>query len=73
MPEIESGPLRLSRGPLRFGETYLDQLNETPNIDLQLNTNAIGFEMDDDNRITGVEVADLTGDKRLIKGNGTLQ
>lgn len=66
--EIESLPIRLSRGPLRFGEAYLDRLEQSQNIDLQLRANAIGFVLADDNRIAGVEVVNLNGEKRIVEG-----
>jgi choline dehydrogenase-like flavoprotein len=65
---VESAPLRLSRGPLRFGEAYRDDLERSENIDLQLYSNAIGFFLADDDRITGVEVASLDGERRVVEG-----
>lgn len=65
---VESAPLRLSHGPLRFGDAYRDDLERSENIDLQLNSNAIGFVLADDDRITGVEVASLDGERRIVEG-----
>lgn len=67
-PRIESVPLRLSRGPLRFGQAYGERLETTRNIDLQLRSNVVGLDLDEDDRITAVQVAGLDGKRRRVAG-----
>jgi choline dehydrogenase-like flavoprotein len=71
-PRIESIPLRLARGPLRFGEVYGPALAAEPNIDLQLWSNVTGLILDGDDRIAGVEVAGLDGSRRRVEGRVTV-
>ncbi len=67
-PRIESVPLRLSRGPLRFGEAYGERLETNRNINLQLRANVVGLEVDGDDRITAVQVEGLDGTRRQVAG-----
>jgi choline dehydrogenase-like flavoprotein len=65
---IESVPVRLSRGPLRFGDAYGPALQAAGNVDLMLWSNVVGLILEDDDRIAGVEVAGLDGSRRRIEG-----
>ena len=67
-PRIESVPVRLARGPLRFGDAFGAALEASPRIDLRLWSNAVGLLVEDDDRITAVEVAGLDGTRRRVEG-----
>ena len=67
-PRIESTPVRHSRGPLRFGDSYREALEASPAIDLMLWSNMVGLEVDGDDRIGAVQVSDLDGATRRIEG-----
>ena len=71
-PRIESVPLRLSRGPLRFGDAYRAALEQSPAIDLMLWSNLVGLEVEGDDRIAAVEVSDLEGNRRRIEGRAVV-
>ena len=71
-PRVESVPLRLSRGPLRFGDTYRERLEQSEMIDLQLWSNAVGFVVEDDGRFAAVEVAGLDGTRRRVEGRAVV-
>ena len=61
-----------SQGPLRFGDTYRERLERSQMIDLQLWSNAVGFLVDGDGRIAGVEVAGLDGTRRRVEGRAVV-
>lgn len=69
---LETVPLRLARGPLRFGDAYGEALAGASNIDLQLHSNVTGLTLDGDDRMAGVEVAGLDGSRRRIEGRAVV-
>lgn len=71
-PRIESTPLRISPGPLRFGETYRAALEAEPGIELMLWSNAVALDFDGDDRVTGVELAGLDGARRRVEGRAVV-
>lgn len=71
-PRLQSVPIRLSRGPLRFGETYFDRLQQSELIDLQLWSTVVGLVVEDEGKITAVEVAGPDGSRRLVEGRAVV-
>ena len=71
-PRVESAALRISPGPLRFGDIYGAALRDAPRIDLQLRTAVVGLVLEGDDRITGVEVVGPDGTRRVVAGRAVV-
>ena len=71
-PRVESAPLRISPGPLRFGDVYGPALRAAPGIDLRLRTAAVGLALEGDDRIAGVEVVGPDGARDTVAGQAVV-